>query len=177
LLPVVAIIAGIGLARLGGKDKTVESARRVSAAHIVLALVLLSFVPWNVRPWFRHDSAGVEKAAALWLRDTVGPGAAFVGRHPRVAFYAQAREVSLTARPLEELLIEGRKAGARFLIVDNIHLPALRPDLLPLVGGDPGRHSQDLALAHIAEDRSGNRVVVYRIQPGDSTGGSGKHGA
>ena len=65
--------------------------------------------------------------------------------------------------------------GARFLIVDNIHLPGLRPDLLPLVGGDPGRHSQDLALAHIAEDRSGNRVVLYRIRTvgvADGTGGS-----
>jgi len=173
LLPVLAIIAGIGLARLGRRDERVESTCRVAVPHIVLALALLSFVPWIARPWFRHDSAGVEKAAALWLRDAAGPGSVFVGRHPRVAFYAQAREVSLAGRPLEELLIEGRKAGAQFLIVDNIHLPALRLDLLPLVGGDPGRHSQDLSLAHIAEDRSGNRVVLYRIRTVGVAGGTG----
>ena len=176
VLPVIAIIAGIGLARLGRRDERVESMCRVSAAHIVLALALLSFVPWIARPWFRHDSAGVEKAAALWLRDAAGPGTVFVGRHPRVAFYAQAREVSLAERPLEELLAEGRGAGARFLIVDNIHLPGLRPDLLPLVGGDPGRHSQDLTVAHIAEDRSGNRVVLYRIQPVGPADRRGKNG-
>jgi 4-amino-4-deoxy-L-arabinose transferase-like glycosyltransferase len=173
LLPVMAIIAGIGLARLGSSGERVPAGRRVRAAHVLLGLVLLSFVPWVVRPWFRHDSAGVEKSAALWLRDATGPGTVFVGRHPRVAFYAQAREVPLAERPLEALLVEGRRAGARFLIVDNIHLPGLRPDLLPLMGGDPGRYSRDLALAHIAEDPSGNRVVLYRIQPSGIAGGTG----
>lgn len=173
LLPVVAIIAGIGLARVGSGGGQAQPARRVRAARLLLALVLLSFVPWIVRPWFRHDSAGVEKSAGLWLRTAAGPGTVFVGRHPRVAFYAQAREVPLAERPLERLLDEGRRAGARFLIVDNIHLPELRPDLLPLTGGDPGRYSRDLTLAHIAEDPSGNRVVLYRIQPAGLSGGTG----
>ena len=173
LLPVMAIVAGIGLARLGSCDGHAPIGRRVRAAHVVLALVLLSFVPWIVRPWFRHDSAGVEKSAALWLRDAAGPGTVFVGRHPRLAFYAHAREVPLAERPLEALLVEGRRAGARFLIVDNIHLPELRPDLLPLTGGDPGRYSRDLTLAHIAEDPSGNRVVLYRIQPAGIADGAG----
>jgi hypothetical protein len=175
LLPVIAIIAAIGLARLRRNDGTPDSPRRISAGHLLLALVLVSFVPWNARHWFRHDSAGVEKAAALWLREAVGPGTVFIGRHPRVAFYAEAREVPLAGRSLDELLAADRKAGAQFLIVDNIHIPVLRPDLLPLVGGDPGRHTRDMALAHIAEDRSGNRVVIYRIRPvgvADSTGGS-----
>ena len=173
LLPVMAIVAGIGLARVGSCDGHAPIGRRGRAAHVVLALVLLSFVPWIVRPWFRHDSAGVEKSAALWLRDAAGPGTVFVGRHPRLAFYAHAREVPLAERPLEALLVEGRRAGARFLIVDNIHLPELRPDLLPLTGGDPGRYSRDLTLAHIAEDPSGNRVVLYRIQPAGIADGAG----
>ena len=175
LLPVVAIIAGIGLARLRPSDGRAAGGRRVRARHLLLALVVVSFVPWIVRPWFRQDSAGVEKSAALWLREAAGPGTVFVGRHPRVAFYAQAREVPLAERPLETLLDEGRRAGARFLVVDNIHLPELRPDLLPLMGGDPGRYSRDLTLAHIAEDPSGNRVVLYRIQTARiaaETGGS-----
>jgi hypothetical protein len=57
--------------------------------------------------------------------------------------------------------------------VDNIHLPALRPDLLPLTGGDPGRYSRDLTLAHIAEDPFGNRVVLYRIRPAGIADGAG----
>jgi len=173
LLPVFAIIAGIGLARLGRRDEGAEATRRVCAAHVVLALAVLSFVPWIARPWFRHDGAGVEKAAALWLRDAAGPGTVFVGRHPRVAFYASAREIPLAQHPLGKLLADGRAAGAGFLIVDNIHLPDLRPDLLPLVGGDPGRYSRDLTLAHIAEDRSGNRVVLYRIQTAGVAGRGG----
>ncbi len=173
LLPVVAVIAGIGLARLGRRGEGPASTRRFAARHAVLALTLLSFAPWIVRPWFRHDAAGVEKAAALWLREAAGPGMIFVGRHPRVAFYASAREIPLAGRPLEERLAEGRRAGARFLIVDNIHLPGLRPDLLPLLGGDPGPYSPDLALAHIAEDPSGNRVILYRIRTAGGAGGTG----
>ena len=175
LLPVVAVIAAIGLARLRQDDHTDGYARPPVVAYTLLGLVLLSFVPWNARPWFRHDSAGVEKAAALWLRDAVGPGTVYIGRHPRVAFYAQAREVPLAARSLENLLTEGRSVGARFVILDNIHLPTLRPDLLPLVGGDPGHFSQDLVLAHVATDRSGNRVVIYRIRRGgDGAASSGR---
>lgn len=173
LLPAIAIIAGIGLARLGSTGDRVPAGPRVRAGHVVLALVLFSFVPWIVRPWFRHDAAGVEKAAALWLREAAGPGMVFVGRHPRVAFYASAREIPLAERPLEECLAEGRRAGARFVIVDNVHLPALRPDLLPLMSGDPGRYSRDLTLAHIAEDPSGNRVVLYRVR---AAGGAGETG-
>jgi hypothetical protein len=117
----------------------------------------------------------VEKAAALWLREAVGPGAVFIGRHPRVAFYAAAREIPLARGSLEERLAEGRRAGARFVIVDNVHLPTLRPDLLPLTGGDPGRFSRELALEHVAADRSGNRVVIYRIR---SNGGpEGRRGS
>jgi 4-amino-4-deoxy-L-arabinose transferase-like glycosyltransferase len=173
ILPVVAIVAAIGLKRLRWTAETPDLLRRVSTGHVLLLLVLASLVPWNARHWFRHDSAGVEKAAALWLREAVGPGTVFIGRHPRVSFYAGAREIPLAGRSLAELLAEGRKVGARFLIVDNIHLPGLRPDLLPLMGGDPGRHSQDLALAHIAEDRAGNRVVIYRIQAADGAGWTG----
>ena len=173
-LPVVSVIAGIGLTRLGRQDEGPEATHRGWVRPVVLAVVLVSFIPWHLRAWLRPDSAGVEKAAALWLRDTAGPGAIFVGRHPRMGFYAQAREVPLADRPLDDLLAEGRRLGARFLIVDNIHLPALRPDLLPLVGGDPGRYARDLSLAHVAADRSGNCVVIYRIRAVGSRDGNGE---
>jgi hypothetical protein len=42
-------------------------------------------------------------------------------------------------------------------------LPESRPDLLGLVAGQPGH--PDLQLAHLAEDRAGHRVVIYRIRP------------
>jgi 4-amino-4-deoxy-L-arabinose transferase-like glycosyltransferase len=172
LLPVVAVIAGIGLARLGRAGAAAEAPRRRLLARGLLALAVLSFVPWIVRPWFRPDAAGVEKAAGVWLLREAGPGAVYVGRHPRVAYYARAREVPLADRPLDAVLAEGRRVGARFLIVDNVHLPALRPDLLPLTGGDPARYAGDLALAHIAEDRAGNSVVIYRILSPAGAGGA-----
>jgi 4-amino-4-deoxy-L-arabinose transferase-like glycosyltransferase len=163
LIPVLSLIAAIGLGRMGSPAETDAPDRLSGGARILLALLLVSFIPWIVRPWYRHDAAGVERAAAEWLRREAGSGVVFVGRHPRVSYYAGARELPLGTRRLDILLREGPQAGARFLIVDNINLPDLRPDLLPLVGGDPGGH-RELELAHVEEDRSGNRVVIYRLR-------------
>lgn len=163
LLPVLSVIAAIGLARMGHPAEGSERRGLSPGARILLAVVLISFVPWLIRPWYRHDPAGVEKSAAQWLLHTSGPGTVFIGRHPRVTFYAGAHQVPLATRTLEDLVREGQRNGAQFLIVDNIDLPDLRPDLLPLVGGDPGYH-RNLELAHVEEDRSGNRVVIYRIR-------------
>lgn len=163
LIPVLCILAGVGLARLGRREDSRPSGGPSALAVLVLAGVLLSFIPWIVRPWFRQDPAAVEKAAGVWLRRSHGSGAIFLGRYPVVAYYAQARGVPFARRSLDDLVAEGRKGGARFLIADNVRLPESRPDLLALAAGQPGR--PDLELAHVVEDRAGHRVAIYRIRP------------
>jgi 4-amino-4-deoxy-L-arabinose transferase-like glycosyltransferase len=157
-LPVLAVIAAVGVARLG---RPRSATRPPLAGALVLGLALLSFVPWLVRPWFREDPGAVERAAGRWLRAEAGAGATFLGRYPVIGYYAGARDLSLGARPLGEALAEGRRQGARFLVVDSVRTPEIRPDLLPLLGGAaPG-----LALATTLEDRAGRRVLIYRILP------------
>ncbi len=56
----------------------------------------------------------------------------------------------------------------------DIDLPALRPDFLPWMGRNPGRHTRDLALAYITEDRSRKRMVIYRIRPVGVARGTGE---
>ena len=160
--PVLCIIAAIGLARvrrLGQPDELGAGLSRMGL--ILLVVVLVSFVPWLVRPWFRQDPSAVEKAAGVWLRHAEGRGAVLVGRYPRVAYYAEATAVPFPVRPLDGLLEEARKQGGRFLIADSVILPNTRPDLLMLTAGSSGR--TDLEPIHIEEDRAGRRVVVYRI--------------
>ncbi len=161
-VPALCIVAAIGLARLRQIGQPAESETGPSRmGMIVLVVVLVSFVPWLVRPWFRQDPSAVEKAAGLWLRQTEGRGAVLVGRYPRVAYYAEATAVPFSPLPLDGLLAEARKHGGRFLIADSVVLPDTRPDLLMLTAGSSGR--ADLEPIHVEEDRAGRRVVVYRI--------------
>lgn len=161
VIPVLSIIAAMGLARIGRPAPAGPPGRLSGFARILLCIVLFSFVPWIFRPWFRQDPASVEKAAGLWLRRTAGPGASFIGRYPVISYYAEAPGVPFARRSLEEALAGGRKAGARFLIVDSVRLPESRPDLLWLLAGEAG--PRDLEVAHVVEDRAGHRVLIYRI--------------
>jgi len=160
LIPAISVVAALGVARFGRHPEPSERRRLVTAARVVLLLVLASWVPWIARPWFREDPAAVDKRAALWLRETVGPGAVFVGRYPLISYYAGAVGVPFAEKPLAQALADGRRAGARFAIVDSERLPVSRPDLLALVAGEsrPG-----LELVRLVEDRAGRRVVVYRL--------------
>jgi len=163
-VPALCIVAAIGLARMrqiGRPDGSETGPSRVGM--VVLVVVLVSFVPWLVRPWFRQDPSAVEKAVGVWLRQTEGRGSVLVGRYPRVAYYAGATAVPFPPLPLDGLLAEGRKQGGGFLIADSTVLPVTRPDLLMLTAGTSGR--PDLELIHVEEDRAGRRVVVYRIHP------------
>ena len=158
-LPVLAVVAGLGVVRLGPAPR----ARRPALGAAALVLVLLSFVPWLARPWFREDPSGVDRRAGRWLRAEAGAGAAFLGRYPVIGYYAGARDIPLGARSLDAALAEAWRQGARFLVVDSVRTPEMRPDLLPLVGGTTAR--PDLALAQIVEDRAGRRVMIFRILP------------
>ncbi len=160
LIPAMSVVAALGVARFGSHPEAPERRRFVTAARVLLLIVLVSWVPWIARPWFREDAGAVDKRAALWLRETAGSGAVFVGRYPLVSYYAGARGVPFAEKPLAQALADGRRAGARFVIVDSERLPVSRPDLAALVAGEsrPG-----LELARLVEDRAGRRVVVYRL--------------
>lgn len=160
LIPALSVVAALGVARFGARSEAPERRRSVTAARVLLVLVLASWAPWIARPWFREDAAAVDKRAGLWLRETAGPGAVFVGRYPVIAYYADARGVPFGRKPLAEALADGRRAGARWVIVDSERLPGSRPDLLGLVAGE-GRPG--LEPARVVEDRAGRRVVVYRL--------------
>jgi 4-amino-4-deoxy-L-arabinose transferase-like glycosyltransferase len=163
IIPILSIIAAIGLARVGQHATFLPPRLQSRAGALLLIVVLISYGPWIVRPWFRQDLGAVEKAAGLWLRNVSRPGTVFIGSYGRIAYYADARGIQFGKRSLDELLTEGRKAGARFLIVDNVTVPESRPDLLALVAGERGAR-QDLEMAHAEEDRAGHRVIIYRVK-------------
>lgn len=163
LIPVLSIIAGIGLARLG-RQEGLHASRGLSLPSLLLLIVVLvSFVPWIARPWFRQDPYAIEKAAGLWLRRTAGPGTVFIGSYPVLGYYADSRGILFGNRSLENLFASGRQAGARFLIADNFRLPESRPDLMVLAAGGQEFYPE-LERIHIVEDRAGRRILIYRFR-------------
>ncbi|HET7342093.1 MAG TPA: hypothetical protein VFL90_11560, partial [Methylomirabilota bacterium] len=163
-IPVLAIIAALGVVRVGRAQPAQAHQPRVPLGAVALLVVLLSFVPWLVRPWFRQDPGAVDEAAGRWLR-AAAPGPAFVGRYPVIGYYAGARAIPLAAHTLDEAVADGRRQGARFLVVDSERLPQIRPDLAALLGGTAPGHPE-LELATTLEDRAGRRVLIYRIVGG-----------
>jgi 4-amino-4-deoxy-L-arabinose transferase-like glycosyltransferase len=163
-IPVLAIVAALGVVRVARVRPGQGQAPRVAVGTVALLVVLLSFLPWLARPWFREDPSAVDKAAGRWLRAAL-PGPAFVGRYPVIGYYAGARAIPLAARTLDEAVADGRRQGARFLVVDSERLPQIRPDLVPLLGGAAPGHPE-LELATVVEDRAGRRVLIYRIVGG-----------
>jgi 4-amino-4-deoxy-L-arabinose transferase-like glycosyltransferase len=163
LIPVLSIIAGIGLSRIGRQEGLRISRRLSMPSCLLLIVVLVSFVPWIIRPWFRQDPYAIEKAAGLWLRRTVGPKTVFIGSYAVLGYYADSRGIMFGNRSLEDLLAAGRQAGARFLIADNFRLPESRPDLMALAAG--GQQVRPyLEMIHVVEDRAGRRILIYYIQ-------------
>src|SRR5206468_7150202 len=122
VIPVLSIIAAIGLARIGRRETACGFCPFSIPAVVLLIVVVMSFLPWIFRPWFRQDPTTVEKAAGLWLRRSEGTGVVFIGRYPVIGYYAQGRGIPIGRRSLDELLAEGRKVHARFLIADNVRL-------------------------------------------------------
>jgi len=162
LIPVVSIVAGIGLARFNRPPDPRAPRRLATASLLLFVVVLMSYVPYLVRPWFREDPYAIEKTAGLWLRHTAGSGTSFVGSYAVLAYYAEARAVMFGTRSLETLVATGHQLGARFFIADNFRLPESRPDLLTLAAGTQRPHP-DLELIHTIEDRAGRRILIYRI--------------
>ena len=162
LVPPLSIIAGIGLARLGRLSDARPSGRLCARSLLLFALVLASFAPWIVRPWFREDPRAIEKAAGLWLRQTAGPGTIFVGAYPVIEYYADARSIGVRRQPLDEVIAQGRQTGARYLIADNYRLLEAPPEVMLLASrGDAP--APPLELVRIFEDRTGRRVLIFRI--------------
>jgi 4-amino-4-deoxy-L-arabinose transferase-like glycosyltransferase len=162
LIPVVSIVAGIGLARFN-RPPGPHGARRLPTVSLLLfVVVLMSYAPYLVRPWFREDPYAIEKTAGLWLRHAAGSGTHFVGSYAVLGYYAEAHAVVFGTRSLESLLATGHQLGARFFIADNFRLPESRPDLLTLAAGSQRPH-RDLELVETIEDRAGRRILIYRI--------------
>jgi 4-amino-4-deoxy-L-arabinose transferase-like glycosyltransferase len=161
LVPTLSIVASIGLARFGRPQDAPAGGRLSTRSLLLLFLVLASFLPWIIRPWFREDPNAIERAAGLWLRHTSGPDAAFIGAYPVIEYYAGAKSIALRRQPLDDVIARGRQAGARYLIADNYRPLEAPPEVMLLARRRAAPPT--LELVRVFEDGTGRRVLIYRI--------------
>ncbi len=104
------------------------------------------------------------KEAGRWMAEHLEPGLIFT-RKPQVGFYA---EMPSTGPVLEETLAQSleraRRAGARYVVVDERYTAAMAPALAPLL--DPAKAPTGLVHQQSFDTWPGCRVVVYALEPG-----------
>ena len=153
--------------------RVIEAARRSKSLTQIQLAQLVRIDQWFVSLDVHHQAC--TRVGRCNFCDAVCTGGMIVPRHPScsakapgcgrypvIGYYAGARAIPLGGLGLDAALAEGRRQGARFLVVDSERLPSIRPDLLPLLAGTPGGRA-DLELVKVVEDRGGRRVLIYRI--------------
>ncbi len=109
----------------------------VKGVHALSALVLLSILPWTLKPIFKPDiGAELYKQVAAWIVETQPPEAVIMDRKPFIAFYSGRPHVPLPDLASARLSAEAQKAGATIVVLDGRTL-ADRAGLLPLVTHQP----------------------------------------
>jgi len=145
-----------GQARIQGRSEAV--------AWLFVALLAVRYAPQLAIPLrYTPSFENVEqRAAGLWIRDRFGPGTTVMSRPPEIAYYARARWVKLPYRGISGVIAEARRAGVTFIVIDELHMRRLRPDLLPLLEGPP---PPGLTLVHQTDEFPQRRVRVLAVAP------------
>jgi hypothetical protein len=153
---VVVVLAGVGLASLGGRRASVLTAA-------VLALLAVTSLTSFRGPegWGRPTDFTDQRRAGEWLASHAGPDDVVVTRSMVVDFYAERPTLALPDGTLDEVLRFARHYGARWLVADEAHVGKFRPQLATLLTADD---VAGLRLVHevTAEGRTSR---VYALDP------------
>lgn len=102
------------------------------------------------------------KAAGQWMAKNLEPGLIFT-RKPQVGYYADMPSTGPAPDDtLEEALARARKAGARYLVVDERYTAAMVPALRPLL--DRENAPDTLEPLKSFDQYPQSRVVVYALR-------------
>jgi hypothetical protein len=133
--------------------------------HAFSALVLLSILPWTLKPIFKPDiGAELYKQVAAWIVETQPSEAVIMDRKPFIAFYSGRPHIPLQDLASARLSSEARGAGATIVVLDSRTL-ADRSGLLPLVTHQPPP-GLDWLRDFVAADGSRIRLLhVVGVEP------------
>ena len=101
------------------------------------------------------------KTAGLWMHDNLAPGLIF-SRKPQIAYYAGMPSTGPDLNDsLEGAVDRAKKAGARYVVVDERYTAQMVPSMAPLL--NPQFAPADLRLVKQFAPYPRSRVVIYEV--------------
>ena len=101
-----------------------------------------------------------QRDAGRWIRGRGEARASVMSRVPEIAYYARARWVALPYADISGVVAAARGAGVTFLVLDELSMRRLRPELLPLLDEPP---PPGLTLVHQSDEFPARRVRVFLV--------------
>lgn len=170
-LLVLSLWSACGMALCAAKAAALPGRLRQLRFVPTAALVLFMLVHTGVTLGSEHVGRTPRepreyKEAGRWMAEHLEPGLIF-SRKPQVGFYAGMPSTGPNlSESLEAALDRARKAGARYLVVDERYTAAMVPSLRPLLepeAAPPGlRHLRSFATW------PGARVAIYALTPDET---------
>jgi hypothetical protein len=155
-IPFLAIFAAIAL----------EHIPKPRAMYIGGLICLLGVAPVYADVIAVDDNMLELKAAGLALRSETRPGDLFLDRKPYTAFYAGGRYVLVPEGAPDTVLAFARGTGARFLVLGERTVVALRPQLTPLLyASDSAAAARGLITRYRDALHTGTGVRILEIRP------------
>ena len=161
LVPIALVWAGFGVQRLiaWGEDTLSGQENPAAASRVVRPSIRVAQRLWPalviglliILSWRGQLGAALEgqasitpshKEAGLWLAATSQPDEAVMTRNTEVALYADRAPVDFPNASLDQVLSYARGHNAHYLVVDDIELNLLRPQLAYLA--EPERTPPEL---------------------------------
>ena len=160
LVPLLLYFAAQGVSTFSDRMTKRKEEGLCRTDLIITLLLILSVLPYTLRPLYRSGENDIYMKAGQWIRESA-PGA------PRIAFprsvigyYAKGQTLPIPEGDVSEILEQLRGDRATHLAVDSRLVATLRPQLIGLLSPE---HRQDLLPVHERVDEAGQRLVVYRI--------------
>lgn len=173
-VPIVIIFSAIGIGVIADYLSTIQRIfpnKNQIAAIIMCFLVLLIILSYAGKyddPFIDMKNYEIEhKNAGLWLKENHGNSLEknflIMSRKTFVAWYSNAKHVLLPYDSYERVLSFARNTNTTFLVIDDLTIPLMRPQLAFLL--DPEyAPEEDLTLIYFDNQTNGRRIVIYEVK-------------
>jgi hypothetical protein len=134
---------------------SLRSIQRVCWAGLICLLI----APTVAHAIMPEDLPLEHKRAGLWIRQTWGTGKVIMSRKPWVSFYSGGLWHAIPYDDLGQVLVEAKKKGVEFLVLDERTIPQTRPQLTHLLSD--GIHVR--GLEQVYQENVSKKIVIYQI--------------
>ncbi len=167
IMPYMLIFTSSGLFVLREQflnPQLIGSSTRKKIFIFLVVLIILSFLPSAFNSIINVNEGTIEhKKAGLWLGELDQTAPLVMARKPYVSFYSDSRWICLPFGSYEETIAYARKNKVKYLVIDEVSIPKLRPQLNFLLN-EKKVLAADLSLIY-KDNSNGRLILIYKVKP------------